>query len=210
MPVAVRVHEPVREVRVLELVLAQSEARAQPARQIRRVGHRLHPARHDDATLAGRDLRRGEHHRLEPGAADLVHRRARDRVGDARSERGLPRWRLPDAGLHHVAHEDLVNLVRPHTRALQGALDGDRAKLRSGDRSQSAKERADGRARRAEDDGPHFAPSSASRRATCSRYERISSRSAVSSPIRSFVVARCASSSSISRGRTLAFVRCRP
>src|SRR5207245_1955349 len=176
--------------------------------EIRRVRHRLHAARDQKPRLAGGDLRRGEHHRLESRPADLVHRCAGDAVWDPGAERRLARRSLTDAGLYHVAHEDLVDRVGTDTRTLERAADGDRAERRRGQWRETAQERADRRARGAEDHRRHLA--SAKRFMTWVRYERISSRSAVSSARRSLTVVRCASSSSTRRGSTFALVRWRP
>ena len=208
MPVAICVHEPIGEIRVLHRVLAEDQTGAHAAHEVGRVRHRLHATRDHDSRLARGDLRRREHHRLESGPADLVHRGARDAVRDAGAERRLARGRLADAGLDHVTHEDLVDVVGPHTGTLERATDGDRAELRRGHRRETAEERADRRARGAEDHRGHL--DSARRLITCVRYERISSRSAVSSARRSLTVVRCASRSSTRRGRTFALVRCRP
>src|SRR5436189_17111 len=47
VPMAVRVHEAIDKIRVLEVVLAEWQARAKTAREVRRVRHRLHPTRYD-------------------------------------------------------------------------------------------------------------------------------------------------------------------
>src|SRR3954452_16118305 len=58
---------------------------------------------------------------------------------------------LPDRALQHVAHEDLLTLLRPDAGVLECALDRHRAELRRGERGEGAEERADRRARAAED-----------------------------------------------------------
>ena len=57
----------------------------------------------------------------------VVHGHA---LREPRAERGLTRRRLADAGLHDVAHEDLVDLVERHTGTLERRADRDRAELR--------------------------------------------------------------------------------
>ena len=47
------------------------------AQQVRRVGHRLHPAGDDDVELAGPDELVGQRDRVEPGQAHLVDRQRR-------------------------------------------------------------------------------------------------------------------------------------
>src|SRR5262249_3259191 len=158
---AVRIHEAVAEVRVLERLLAQLETRARAAHEIRRVRHRLHAARDDETSLARADLGRREHHALQSRAADLVDRRAGNALRDARAERRLTRGCLPDPGLEDVAHEDLVDVVWADAGTLERALDRDRAELRCGQRREAAEIRADGRASCSEDEHVgHDMPSS--------------------------------------------------
>src|SRR5205823_5084124 len=56
VPMAVRVHEAIDKIRVLEVVLAEWQPRAKTAREVRRVRHRLHPTRYDEPRLACCDL----------------------------------------------------------------------------------------------------------------------------------------------------------
>ncbi len=74
-----------------------------------RVAHRLHAARDGDVDVAGRDALRREHHRLQPGAADLVDREGGDAVAEPAVERGLARRILPVARLDDVPHDALVD-----------------------------------------------------------------------------------------------------
>src|SRR5437870_4718568 len=168
MAVPEGVDETVGQVRVLDRVLAERKAGPRAAHEVGRVRHRLHAAGDDKARLSRRDLRRREHDALQARAADLVHGRARDAVRDPGAERRLPRWRLADAGLDDVAHEYLVHLVGLHAGALERAPDRDRAELWRRERREPAEERADRRARGAEDDGAHVR-SSRRRWTTCSR-----------------------------------------
>src|SRR5439155_16685237 len=83
-----------------------------------------------------------------------------------------------------VAHEDLVDLIDLDAGTLERATDRDRSELGRGERREHTEERADRRARAAEDDDVAAHASSFTRCATCSRYERISSRSPRSSFMR--------------------------
>ena len=67
-----------------------------------------------------RDALGGEHHRLEPGAADLVDRQRGDVLIEAAVEGGLPRGVLAGASLNHVAHDALVDRVRIDAGAPDG------------------------------------------------------------------------------------------
>ena len=75
------------------------------------------------------DALSGEHHRLQPGAADLVDREGGDAVVEAAVERGLPRGVLPVARLDDVPHDALVHEGRVDARARHGFADHTRAEL---------------------------------------------------------------------------------
>ena len=70
--------------RVDQLAVAEAIAEPGARQQVRRLVHRFHPARHRELGVAGPDLRRGQHDRLEPRAADPVDRRGRRSVRTAR------------------------------------------------------------------------------------------------------------------------------
>ena len=86
--------------------------------QIRRVGHRLHTARDHDLRIAGLDGLRGQRHSAQPRAADHVHRHRAHLRRQSAEERSLARRILPQPRRDHVAHDALVNLLRPELRAL--------------------------------------------------------------------------------------------
>ena len=92
--------------------------------QVRRVGHRLHAAGHDDLELARPDQLVGQGDRVQPGQADLVHGDPGRGHRDAGGDRGLARRDLPGPGLQHLAHDHVLDLVGPHAAALQGGRDG--------------------------------------------------------------------------------------
>ena len=97
--------------RVDQLGVAQAVAEARLGDQVRPLVHVLHAAGDDDLGIAGANLGRGEHDRLQAGAAHAVDRRGAGRVGEAALERRLARRRLADTGLEHLAHEHVVDGV---------------------------------------------------------------------------------------------------
>ena len=93
---------------------------------------------------------------LSPEPHTLLSVQARGRrAGRPAADRRLTRGRLADARLQHVAHHDLVHLIRRDAGPLQRGADRDGAEARSRHRREGAEERSDGRARRSHDD--HFA-----------------------------------------------------
>ena len=126
-----------------------------PGQQKRRAAHALHSARDDEVRVAGANALRREHHRLQPGPADHVRGVCRGRVGDAREQCRLPRRCLTDAGLHHVAHDDVFDLLRVRIRALERLRDRDRAEFRGREFGQPAEELADRRSHRGKDECVH-------------------------------------------------------
>jgi hypothetical protein len=91
--------------------------------QVRRVGHRLHAAGHHDVELAGPDQLVGQRDRVEPGETHLVDRDGRRGHRDAGHDRGLPGGDLAGAGLQHLAHDHVLDLVGADAAALEGGLD---------------------------------------------------------------------------------------
>ena len=88
--------------------------------QVRRVRHRLHAARDDHVVLAGADHQVGDLDRADRGRADLVDRVGGHLLRDARADRGLPRGRLPGAGLQHLAHDDVARPRPGRSRRARG------------------------------------------------------------------------------------------
>ena len=81
--------------------------------QVRGPGHGLHPAGHDHVVLAEPDRLGGQRNGVQAGQADLVDRQRRDRHRYAGRDRRLPRGDLARAGLQHLAHDDVVDLIGP-------------------------------------------------------------------------------------------------
>ena len=118
-PVRAHVHvaegapQAVVDYAVDQLPVAHPVAPARPGKQVGRVAHRLHAAGHHHVGIAGPDQRVGQVHRPEAGRADLVDGRRHDPERQPGLVRGLPRADLARAGLHHLAHQHLVDLLRP-------------------------------------------------------------------------------------------------
>ena len=94
-----------------------------------------------------------EHHRLQPGSADLVDRERGDVVRQAAVERRLARRVLAEAGRDDVAHDAFVDDRRVDAGAAHGLGDDQRAELRRGEALERAEELAGRRPHRADDDG---------------------------------------------------------
>ena len=116
------------------------------------VAHRLHAAGDGDVDVAGRDALRGEHHRLQARAADLVDRQRGDVIGQAAVERGLARRVLAVAGRDDVAHDAFVDGARIDAGAADGLAHDQRAELRRGEVLQRAEKLAGRRADGGDDD----------------------------------------------------------
>jgi hypothetical protein len=115
--VVVVLPEAVVDHAVHHLLVAHLEAFARAEQVVGRAAHVLHAAGHDALGVAGLDGLRGQHHRLEPRAADLVDGQRAHRVGNAAIDQRLPRRGLPHARLQHVAHDHFFHRVRPRRPA---------------------------------------------------------------------------------------------
>jgi hypothetical protein len=67
-------------------------------------------------------------------------------------DRGLPGGDLAGAGLQHLAHDHVVDLLGAHPGLLEGALDGDPAEVGTGEALERAEQAAHRRARARDDD----------------------------------------------------------
>ena len=85
--------------------------------EIGSVGHALHATGNDHMRIAGADRLRGEHDRLQPGAADLVYREGAHALGDAGADGRLARGVLTEPRSENIAHHDLVHGLRRDARA---------------------------------------------------------------------------------------------
>src|SRR5262249_48114533 len=82
----------------------------------------------------------------------LVDRDRGHRHRDPGLHRGLPGGDLALPGLEHVAHDHVVDLLRPDAAPLERGLDRVAAEVHRGERRQSARELADGRPGGGDDD----------------------------------------------------------
>ncbi len=69
--------------------------------------------------------------RAQPGRADLVDRLRGDLLGDAGLDLRLARGNLPLAGLQHLTHDDVLDLLGLDAGALERGADGQRRRARS-------------------------------------------------------------------------------
>ena len=148
-----RVGEPVVDHRVEHLRVAHAVAEARLRQQIRSLGHRLHAPADADLQVAGADRLVEDHRRAQPRGADLVDRLRGDLLGDAGLDLGLARGNLSLAGLQHLAHHDVLDLLGLDPGALERRPDRHRAELGGVERGQAAAHLADRGAGGAEDHG---------------------------------------------------------
>ena len=81
-------------------------------RQMRRQTHAFHSSGHDDFRVSRPDRLVGQHHRLQPRAANLVDGHCRHTGGNSRRQSRLASRGLAHTGLQHVAQDHLLHLVR--------------------------------------------------------------------------------------------------
>jgi hypothetical protein len=145
--------QPVAEHRVKRLGVAHAKAEAGVLEQVRRLGHRLHPAADGDVEVPGAnggvDHPGGAHARR----AHLVDRLGGDLLGDAGADLRLAGGDLADAGLQNLTHDDVLDVTGLDVGALQRTGDGGRSELGCLQRGQTPAELADRGPRGREDDG---------------------------------------------------------
>jgi len=138
--------------RVDHLDRAVLVAAARPGQQVGRLGHRLLAAGHDDVELAGPDELVGQRDGVQARQAHLVDRERRDAERDAGLVRGLASGDLARAGLQHLAHDHVLDLLRGHPGTLERGLDGDAAEVGCRKVFQRAEQPAHRRPSAADDD----------------------------------------------------------
>jgi len=72
---------------------------------------------------------RGQHHRLQAGAAHFVYGQCTDIFGDTATQSGLAGRVLAQSSLDDIAHDHLVHLGWGNTGSLDGCLYGNAAQL---------------------------------------------------------------------------------
>jgi hypothetical protein len=102
--------EPVVDHRVDEVRIAKAAAPPRAGQQVRRICHRLHPARDGGFELPQTDQLVGVRDRGQAREAHVVERDRGDLLRDSGGDRRLARTDLPGAGLHHVSHHDVIDL----------------------------------------------------------------------------------------------------
>ena len=137
----------------IALRVAHAEAEARALQQVGRVRHRLHAAADGDLEVARADRRVEDPGRADARRAHLVDRLRRHLLGDPRLDLRLARGDLPLAGLDHLAHDDVLDLLGLDAGALERGLDRGAAELGRVERGEAAAELADRGARGTEDDG---------------------------------------------------------
>ena len=148
----VDVEQAVGDHRVDQLPVAHALALARAEQHVRRQAHVLLAAGDADLVVAVADRLRGEHHRLQAGAADGIDRQRRHALRQAALDHRLTRRVLARAGREHLAEDDLADLVAREPGALEQAGDHGRAELGRGGLGERAAELADRRAGGGDDD----------------------------------------------------------
>src|ERR1700729_2305923 len=150
---AERIGEPVVDHRVKRLPVAHAEAEPRLLEQVRRLRHRLHPARDPDVEVPDADGVVEQAGRANSGRADLVDRLRGDLLGDPALDLRLARGNLALAGLEHLAEHDVLDLIGRDVGTLERRLDRGSAELGRIDAGQAAAEFADRRPGGREDHG---------------------------------------------------------
>jgi len=143
----VRVPEAVPEHAVDQLGVAHAISAAGLGQQIGRGRHVFRAAGHDHVCVAALDGLGGEHHGLQPRAADLVDRGRPHARGNAGRHCGLPGHVLAQPGAEDVPQDHLVDLLRAHARPIQGSAHDRAPQLRGRNGRQRPAETSHGRAR---------------------------------------------------------------
>ena len=146
-----RAPQAVVDHRVDDRVVAHAVAGARAGEDVRRTRHRLHAAGDDDLGVARRDHLVGEVDRVDARQADLVDGHRGHAHRDARVDRGLARGDLALAGLEHLAHEDVVDLLRADAGPLERGLDGNATEVHRGEVGERSRQLPDRRACRSDD-----------------------------------------------------------
>ena len=145
--------EPVVDHQVDQRAVAEPVAEARLLQRVRRVRHRLHPARDDDLHVTGADHLVGDLDRADRRGADLVDRVRGQLDRQPGSDRRLARRRLARAALQHLAHDRVLDLLVLDAGAVERGPDRDRAELGRLVPGERAAEPPEGRAHSRDDHG---------------------------------------------------------
>ena len=118
------------EHRVGEVRMAHAQPATCLAQQVWSIGHAFHAAGDDAVRTPGADQVRGEHGSLHPRATHLVDGGGTGVVRNPGLAHRLTGRCLLDAGTHHAAHQDLVDMSRVDVRVVDGGTHGMGAQLR--------------------------------------------------------------------------------
>ena len=121
--------QPVVDHRVDRLAVAHPVAEAGLLEQVGRVRHRLHAAADADLDVAGADRRVEQPDGAHPRGAHLVDRLRGDLLRDPGLDLRLAGRDLALAGLEHLAHDDVLDLLGRDLGALERGLDRGAAEL---------------------------------------------------------------------------------
>ncbi len=138
-----RAPEAVGDDRVTQLGVAVAETAAGPVGEVRRVGHRLHAAGHDDVGVAHRHHLMREVDRVEARQADLVDVDRRDVHRDAGLAGSLASRYLTGAGHQHLAHDHVIDVLGSDAGPREGLGDRDAAEIGSRERCERTAHLAD-------------------------------------------------------------------
>ena len=111
-----------------------------------RVGHAFHAARHDDVGVTEHDFVGAELNGLQARPTHLVDGEAGDGSGDTRAQGRLTSGSLAESTHEHVAHDDLLHLLRFDSGAFDDGADGDAAQFDGFDGRQRTQKNAHRRA----------------------------------------------------------------
>ena len=136
--VVARAPQTITHHRIHRRRIAHSEPAARVGQKIRRVRHRLHPARHHDLRRTRHHASRRQRHRPQPAAANHVDRQRAHRIRQPSAQGGLPRRILPEPRRQHASHHALVDAWRRNTRARNRLPHRDRTQLHRAQRAQRA------------------------------------------------------------------------
>ena len=139
--------------RVDDLLVADAVAGPGPGEEVGRLGHGLHAAGHHDVGLAGLDHLVGQVDGVDAREAHLVDGAGGHGHRDAAVDGRLAGGDLAGAGLEHLAHEDVVDLLTGEAGPLEGGLDGEATELGGGEPRQRPGQLADRRASAGQDHG---------------------------------------------------------
>ncbi len=148
-----RVGQPVVDHRVEGLRVTHAVAEARAGKQVRSARHRLHPAADADLDVTRADRLVEDHRGAQARGADLVDGLRGDLLRDPALDLCLTRGDLTLTGLQHLAHHDVLDLLRGDSGPLERPRDRRAAQVGGVQRGQATAHLADRGAGGAEDDG---------------------------------------------------------